>query len=646
MQNLNTTITTVHTPAVRATMGPTITNNSVGGVDTIDDDGSTNHSNWKWFIIGAGISILAAAGGYYLYQSSKPSSKKGGNNAASDDTKKQSKKDSANKTTKSQSSSKDAASEKQKDSKSKMTKKESIDASTPTPQPDDSTKPISEMTHQERIDRANYLKQRGNKFYTAKRYETAIEVYTEALEVYPDQDETLAIFYSNRAACYAQLNQEEKVLENCNAALKIHPKYVKALFRRGQAFEKLEKYWESLLDYTTACIIENFGKNESMMAVDRVLKLISKVEAVEKFKIRGHVFPSVSFISAYLDSFREQPGFKLSYAEIASENGDSNDGDADFKHAVSCIKSHEYTKALESLEKAISKGTQTYMTEAKLWRGTFYYLQARLAEAQKDLTEVIQTPGVPAELKVNALIKRANVTLELIAPNFDQMDKVMADFEEAIKTNDKDSDIYYHRGQLHFLTGDLYAAVADYKKSVELCNTVPFAYVQLAVGYYRANSVQQSIDTFKEALEKFPNVAEVNNYYGEILLDKRDFAEANKRFDTAIKLDPTNPLSYINKALALFQENQDIEGAINLTKKAIEVDEHCDVAYAHLAQMHLQQGNLQGAVENYETATNYARTEADMANMISCRDFARAQLEVSKMYPDIKIPSIGAPVQP
>jgi import receptor subunit TOM70 len=46
------------------------------------------------------------------------------------------------------------------------------------------------------------------------------------------------IFYSNRAACYANLGFNDRVIEDCNEALALDPIYVKALNRRAHALEK------------------------------------------------------------------------------------------------------------------------------------------------------------------------------------------------------------------------------------------------------------------------------------------------------------------------------------------------------------------------------------------------------------------------
>ena len=68
----------------------------------------------------------------------------------------------------------------------------------------------------------------------------------------------------------------------------------------------------------------------------------------------------------------------------------------------------------------------------------------------------------------------------------------------------------------------------------------------------------------------------------------------------AAKLAPENALCYLNKGLLAFQSRQDTESAIAMAKKALEVDERCDIAYAHLAQMYLQQENQLGAIDCYD----------------------------------------------
>lgn len=56
-----------------------------------------------------------------------------------------------------------------------------------------------ELKHKE----ANEIKDRGNKHVKLGEYMKAIEAYTQAIDLYPDD----AVYYSNRALCYLKLER-------------------------------------------------------------------------------------------------------------------------------------------------------------------------------------------------------------------------------------------------------------------------------------------------------------------------------------------------------------------------------------------------------------------------------------------------------
>lgn len=62
--------------------------------------------------------------------------------------------------------------------------------------------------------------------------------------------------FSNRAACFLALEDYEMVITDSSEALKLEPNYVKALTRRGSAYEVREKYEESLKDFKRVMELE------------------------------------------------------------------------------------------------------------------------------------------------------------------------------------------------------------------------------------------------------------------------------------------------------------------------------------------------------------------------------------------------------
>ncbi|EIW66302.1 hypothetical protein TREMEDRAFT_57790 [Tremella mesenterica DSM 1558] len=144
---------------------------------------------------------------------------------------------------------------------------------------------------------------------------------------------------------------------------------------------------------------------------------------------------------------------------------------------------------------------------------------------------------------------------------------------------------------------------------------------------------------FRRILKQFPDRGEPSNYYGELLLDQQKFDESISRFDRSLELDkdknPRNVLPLVNKALAVFQFKQDLAQAEALCTEALNIDPDCDVAVATLAQLSLQQGNLDEAIKWFEKSAKLARTEGEMVNAITYEHASRAQKEFLKNYPEL-----------
>lgn len=151
-----------------------------------------------------------------------------------------------------------------------------------------------------------------------------------------------------------------------------------------------------------------------------------------------------------------------------------------------------------------------------------------------------------------------------------------ADFDKAMAQNVDDPDIYYHRAQLHFILGEFAEAGKDYQKSIELDKDFIFSHIQLGVTQYKMGSVASSMATFRRCRKNFPQVPDVFNYYGELLLDQQKYQEAIEQFDQAIEIEQSstergmNVLPLINKALAVFQWKQNFSEAEELCQKALD----------------------------------------------------------------------------
>jgi len=98
-------------------------------------------------------------------------------------------------------------------------------------------------------------KEKGDEMYKDARFEDAVAEYSKCIDALKKEgksDSELALkAYSNRAACNKQISHFDGTIEDCTAVLEIDPENVKALIRRAQAFEGVERYRFALQDVKT-----------------------------------------------------------------------------------------------------------------------------------------------------------------------------------------------------------------------------------------------------------------------------------------------------------------------------------------------------------------------------------------------------------
>ncbi|KAJ4349429.1 TOM (translocase of outer membrane) complex component [Didymosphaeria variabile] len=492
------------------------------------------------------------------------------------------------------------------------------------PHVDEST--VGSLSEEERKEYAAKLKAAGNKAYGSKDYNRAIDLYGQALLCKQDP-----VFYSNRAACWNAMSNWDKVIEDTTAAINLDNEYVKALNRRANAYEQVDRNSEALLDYTASCIIDGFRNESSAQSVERLLKKVAETKGKAILAQKEKKLPSPTFVTNYLQSFRPKPP-PYGLDDDAELDEESNKGQLrKGLRAMSTKTAEGYAEAAAAFEKALELGDLgEHESFAYNMRGTFRYLKGDNEDALKDMDKSVELQ----QSLTQSFIKRASMHLELANPAAAE-----ADFEAALAQNKDDPDIYYHRAQLHFIKAEFGEAAKDYQKSIDLDKDFIFSHIQLGVTQYKMGSIASSMATFRRCMKNFPQVPDVYNYYGELLLDQQKYQEAIEKFDTAVEMEQQNKplfinvLPLINKALALFQWKNDFAEAEQLCQKALIIDPECDIAVATMAQLLLQQGKVTEALKYFERAAELSRTEGEIVNALSYAEATRTQLEVQEKYP-------------
>lgn len=85
------------------------------------------------------------------------------------------------------------------------------------------------------VQKLDRMKEDGNKDYKSGRWQSALEKYTEALEVDPLNKGTNSKILQNRALCQIKLKNYDNAISDCEAALKLDPSYTKARKTKASA---------------------------------------------------------------------------------------------------------------------------------------------------------------------------------------------------------------------------------------------------------------------------------------------------------------------------------------------------------------------------------------------------------------------------
>lgn len=271
------------------------------------------------------------------------------------------------------------------------------------PEVDETT--VGTLTDEERKEYAAKLKAAGNTAYGAKNYPKAIELYGKAILCKPDP-----IFYSNRAACYNALGEWEKVIEDTTAAINMDNEYVKALNRRANAYEHLERYSEALLDFTASCIIDGFKNEPSAQAVERLLKKVAEAKGKAILATKEKRLPSSNFVTNYLQSFRTRPA-PAGLEDTVELSEDTGKGQLQIGlQAISKKTAEGYKDAAVAFDKALELGDlEEHEAFAYNMRGTFRYLRGENLDALADLTKSVELQPALTQ----SFIKSASMHLEL-----------------------------------------------------------------------------------------------------------------------------------------------------------------------------------------------------------------------------------------
>lgn len=148
-----------------------------------------------------------------------------------------------------------------------------------------------EKSRQAGLSKTELLKEEGDGHYKAARFEDACASYTKCLDALGDNTCELALkCFSNRSACYKQISNFDGVCSDCSMVLDVDHENVKALIRRAQACEAIEKYSIALQDVRAVLQLpyDKVGQANYQLANGMQHRLNRVVQQLKEMRKKGN----------------------------------------------------------------------------------------------------------------------------------------------------------------------------------------------------------------------------------------------------------------------------------------------------------------------------------------------------------------------
>ena len=526
------------------------------------------------------------------------------------------------------------------------------------------------------------LKELGNQQFKLKHFQEALKFYNFALDIKEDP-----VFYSNISACYVSLADWDNVIQYCNKALDLKPDYSKVLLRRASAYEQRGNFEDAMFDLSILSLNNDFNGASIEPILERNLnkqamkKLTQMINEQSDNTEDNNVLPSDTSLASFFNM--------LTPAELDFDHFDKDSqADVSLKNALNAlykfthsgfeIASNEFPKCVVAYKDLLrdsndsdegKKILQQKLAIALEYNGILNFMKNDIVTAQDNLKESIELyPRVNANIfmamiladKWATSVMRGTVTSSssssssVLSNNTENQNgeplnneslqkQYLAKFDDALALDPNSSIAYYHRGQISFIAQDYDSARKDFTKAIELDPNNVFPYIQLACISYRENNYPECERQFNEARQKFPLAPEIPTFFAELLTDKDDLQQALKQYDIAIKLEDAiaereggkihvGVAPMIGKATILARQQpvtpENFQLALDLFQSAVDKDPRNDQAMVGLAQLKLQQEDVDTSIELFEKAARLTRTHEEKLQAITFAEAAKIQKRI------------------
>ena len=284
--------------------------------------------------------------------------------------------------------------------------------------------------------RAELIFQQGNVLMMLGQIDSAIEAYSHAIELNPNNVYT----HNNRGVAYESKGGFDRAITDYTKAIQLNPNYADAYFNRGVAYGVKGDYSRAIVDYTKAIQLSP--------------------NLAEVYTNRGVAYLKTGEFEQVIDDHNRAIEIKPDYADAYFNRGVAYGAKGDYDRAIA-----DYTKAIQ---------LNPNYADAYFNRGVAYGVKGDYNRAIVDYTKAIQLSPNLAEVYTNrgvAYHKQGEIIYAI------------QDYSTAIGLNPEFAEAYTRRGNVYLGKIDIHRAIEDYNAAIKLNPDADFAYGNCGVAW-------------------------------------------------------------------------------------------------------------------------------------------------------------------
>jgi tetratricopeptide (TPR) repeat protein len=182
-----------------------------------------------------------------------------------------------------------------------------------------------------------------------------------------------------------------------------------------------------------------------------------------------------------------------------------------------------------------------------------------------------------------------------------ELDRAIADFDQAIKIDPQDARFYNSRGIALRMKNDLDRAIADHDKAIQLDPKRAVFYSERGIDFRQKGDLDRAIAEHTRAIGIDPKLAFAYNNRGFAWRQKGDLDRALADYDQAIKLNPKHFNALGNRA-SVWRAKGDINRAIADLDQAIKTNPKAVAGYVDRGRAYESRNDRERAIADFKAA--------------------------------------------